>query len=70
MYNCVVQESYVVQDPSTPPSNTLLLSPLTSLYSVITRNREFPHQGGITTALVTDTTLPIMTDYEDMGFLV
>ena len=32
-YNCVVQESYVVQDPSAPPSDTdnLLLLPLTSL---------------------------------------
>ena len=44
-YNCVVQESYVVQDPSAPSSVTLLLTPLTSLYSVITRNRELPQQG-------------------------
>ena len=44
-YNCVVKETYVVQDPSSPPSDTLLLPPLTSLYSVITRNRELPQQG-------------------------
>ena len=43
-YNCVVQESYVAQDPSAPPSDTLLLPPLSSLYSVNTRNRELSQQ--------------------------
>ena len=41
----VVQESYAVQDPPAPPSDTLLLTPLTSLYSVNTLNRELPQQG-------------------------
>ena len=44
-YNCVVQESYVVQDQSASPSDTLLLPPLNRLYSVNALNRELPHQG-------------------------
>ena len=39
-----MQESYVAQDPSAPPSDTLLLPPLSSLYSVNTRNRELSQQ--------------------------
>jgi hypothetical protein len=35
----------VVQDPPAPPSDTLLLPPLTSLYSANARNRELPQQG-------------------------
>ena len=38
----VVQESYVVQDPPAPPSDTLSLPPLTSLYSDNTHNKELP----------------------------
>jgi hypothetical protein len=39
-FNCVVQESYTVQDPPAPPSDTLLLPPRTSLHSTIARNQE------------------------------
>ena len=44
-YNCVVQESFVVQDPPAPPSDTLLLPPLTSLHSALARNQELPQPG-------------------------
>ena len=62
-------ESYVVQDPPAPPSDTLLLPTLTSLYSDIAHNRELSG-GEITTGLATDTTFPIPIDYKDMDVLV
>ena len=36
---------YIVQDQPLPPSETLLLPPLSSLYKVYTRNQELPQPG-------------------------
>ena len=44
-YNCEIQEFITVQDPPAPPSNILLLPPLTSLHSATTRNMELPQPG-------------------------
>jgi hypothetical protein len=44
-HNCFEQESYVVQDQPLPPSDTLLLPPLSSLYKVHMRNQEMPQTG-------------------------
>ena len=44
-HNCKEQETYIVQDQPLPPSETLLLPPLESLYKVYTRNQELPQPG-------------------------
>ena len=44
-HNCKEQESYLVQDQPLPPSDTLLLPPLSSLYKVHMRNQELPQTG-------------------------
>jgi hypothetical protein len=44
-HNCKEQESYLVQDQPIPPSDTLLLPPLSSLYKVHMRNQEMPQTG-------------------------
>jgi hypothetical protein len=44
-HNCKEQESYVVQDQPLPPSDTLLLPPLSSLYKVHMRNQQMPQVG-------------------------
>ena len=44
-FNCKEQESYVVQDQPLPPSNILLLPPLSSLCKVYMRNQEMPQTG-------------------------
>ena len=44
-FNCVIEESYTVQDPSVPPSDILLLSPLTRLHSDTGHNQVLPQPG-------------------------
>ncbi len=45
-HDCKEQEMYIVQDQPLPPSETLLLPPLESLYKVYyTRNQELPQSG-------------------------
>ena len=44
-HNCKEQESYIVEDQPLPPSDTLLLPPLQSLYKVHIRNQEIPQTG-------------------------
>jgi hypothetical protein len=41
-YSCVVQETYTVQDPPAPPSDILLLPPLTILNTVNPPFQELP----------------------------
>jgi hypothetical protein len=43
--NCEEKEMYIVEDQPLPPSETLLLPPLSSLYKVFTRNQELPQPG-------------------------
>ena len=44
-HNCKEQETYIVQDQPLPPSETLLLPPLESLYKVYNGNQELPQPG-------------------------
>ncbi len=44
-YGCVVQETFTVQDPSAPPSDTLLLSPLKCLDKTNERIQERSQPG-------------------------
>ena len=44
-YGCVVQETFTVQDPPAPPSDTLLLPPLKCLYKANERIQERPQPG-------------------------
>ncbi len=44
-HNCKEQESYIVQDQPLPPSDTLLLPPLSNLYKVHIRNQEMSQTG-------------------------
>ena len=44
-HNFKEQEMYIVQDQPLPPSETLLLPPLSNLYKVFTRNQELPQPG-------------------------
>ncbi len=41
-FDCKEQDSYVVQDQPLPPSDILLLPPLSSLCKVYMRNQEIP----------------------------
>ena len=44
-HNRKEHESYIVQDQSLPPSDTLLLPPLSNLYKVHIRNQEMSQTG-------------------------
>jgi hypothetical protein len=44
-FDCKEQDSYVVQDQPLPPSDILLLPPLSSLCKVYMRNQEMPQSG-------------------------
>ena len=44
-YGCSVQETCTVQDPPTPLSDTLQLSPLNYLHKTIVHIQELPHPG-------------------------
>jgi hypothetical protein len=77
-HNCKEQEMYIVQDQSLPPSETLLLPPLSSLYKVYTRNQELPQPGdsrpsGVASTggfgYVTIATYTVQTDDEEYGNL-
>ena len=56
---------YIVQDQPLPPSETLLLPSLSSLYKVYTRNQE-RHQPGDSATIATYT---VQADDEEYGSL-
>ncbi len=60
---------YIVQDQPLPPSETLLLPPLESLYKVYTRNQELPQPGFSRPGLVTIATYTVQADDEAYGGL-
>jgi hypothetical protein len=77
-HNYKEQEMYIVQDQLLPPSETLLLPSLSSLYKVYTRNQELPQPGdsrpsGVASTggfgYVTIATYTVQTDDEEYGNL-
>jgi hypothetical protein len=67
-HNCKEQEMYIVQDQPLPPSETLLLPSLSSLYKVYTRNQELP-QPGDSRPYATIATYTVQADDEEYGSL-
>jgi hypothetical protein len=60
---------YIVQDQPLPPSETLLLPPLSSLYKVYTRNQEMPQPGDSRPGYATIATYTVQADDEEYGIL-
>ena len=67
-HNWKEQEMYIVEDPSLPPSDILLLPPLKSLYKVHKRNQELP-QSGESRGYVTIATYLVQAEDEEYGIL-
>jgi hypothetical protein len=68
-HNCKEQESYLVQDQPLPPSDTLLLLPLSSLYKVHMRNQEMPQTGDSRPGDATIATYSVQSGDEEYGDL-
>jgi hypothetical protein len=68
-FNCKEQESYVVQDQPLPPSDILLLPPLSSLCKVYMRNQERPQPGDSRPGNATIAACFIQAGDEELGFL-
>jgi hypothetical protein len=64
-YECVVQETFTVQDPPAPPSDTLLLPPLKCLYKANVRIQLRPQPGDSRPVLPPSH----RTDHEKLGTL-
>ena len=65
-HNCKEQESYIVQDQSLPPSDTLLLPPLLQGSSA---KSGAASDGGFSTGYVTITTYTVQAGDEEYGIL-
>ncbi len=68
-HNCKEQEMYIVQDQPLPPSETLLLPSLQSLYKVYTRNQELSLPGDSRPSYDTIATYTVQADDEEYGSL-